>query len=447
MTKGAEPGRATLLIYGLPAFPLAILSLPFYVLLPTFYSQTVGLSLALVGQVLFAIRVVDALSDPVVGVLCDRFRPGFGRRRLWVLLAAPGVALAAAFIFMPPVGAGALYLAVWGLALSIAWTAFQVPYAAWGAELSRSYEGRTRVVAFREAFTVVGTLLALCVPTVLPALGFTGERTSLMIYAITVATLLPLTAIWLVARVNEPQDRSSRHIPFREGLAHMAANRPFLRLIAAFFINGLANGLPATLFLFYVERKLQAGEWAGPLLVLYFVCGVAGIPFGLWLARRTSKHRAWAIGMLTAIAAFAAAPFLGPGDVAIFVAVTVATGLALGADVVLPAALQADVIDVDTASSGEERAGLYLSVWAFATKLALAGAVGIAFPVLAAFGFDPARDLETTEGLMALGLLYAGLPLLLKAVAVALVWHFPLDRDTLGRLRAQIDAGRSRQLL
>ena len=147
-----------------------------------------------------------------------------------------------------------------------------------------------------------------------------------------------------------------------------------------FLVNGLANGLPATLFLFFVQSRLASPDAAGPLLVLYFVCGIAGVPLWLWLARRFSKHRAWALGMILACAAFAFAPFLGPGDVIAFGAVVVVTGFALGADVVLPASMQADVIEVDAAISGEERAGLYLSIWALATKLALAGAVGHRLP-------------------------------------------------------------------
>jgi GPH family glycoside/pentoside/hexuronide:cation symporter len=433
-----EPGPFTLLRYALPALPLAVLSLPYYVMLPSFYAQSIGIPIAVVGQVLLAIRILDAASDPVAGVLSDRWRPGFGRRRLWVALAAPAVAMAAACVFLPPNGAGAAYLGLWGALLSVAWTAFQVPYAAWGAELSRSYEGRTRVVAWREAFAVAGTLLALVVPALLSSGG--NDRIAMTVFAIIVGAGLPLLTWIAVAGVPEPPDLSRRQIGLADSLRNVWRNRPFRRLLAAFFINGLANGLPATLFLFYVEYGLGRAGAAGPLLVLYFLCGIAGIPGWLWLSRRTSKHRAWAIGMLLAIGAFAVVPALGPDDLAAFVAVTIVTGLALGADVVLPIALQADVIDVDTAASGEERAGTYLSLWALATKLALAGAVGLAFPILGAAGFDPARGIVTPAGLTALALLYAGAPTLLKVAAVALVWHFPLDRGDVAALQRTIDS-------
>lgn len=443
-TDGAgEPSGRSLAAYGLAALPLAFLTLPFYVLVPAFYAEAMALPIAAVGQALLVARICDAVSDPLVGALADRTRTRFGRRRLWMAVTTPLVVVAAWQVFSPPAGAGIAHLAVWSVLLSVSWAALQIPYAAWGAELSRSYAGRNRVTAWREGFTVLGTLAALILPALLPVLGLSGQGAVLATFAAIVAVGLPATVALAVWTVPEPADRSVARLAWSEALGHMAANRPFLRLLAAYAVNGLANGLPATLFLFFVQRKLASPDMAGPLLVLYFVCGIAGVPFWLALARRTSKHRAWGLGMLLACAGFVTAPWLGPGDVAVFAVVVVVTGLALGADVILPASIQADVIDVDTAASGEERAGLYLSIWALATKLALAGAVGLAFPVLSWAGFDPAAGLATPTGLAALGLLYAAVPIVLKLGAVAIIWRFPLDAAAHAELRCRIEERRA----
>ena len=434
--------RATLAAYALPALPLAILTLPLYVLVPSFYARELMLPIAAVGQALLLVRIIDALSDPLVGVFADRFRPSFGRRRLWFALASVPTALAACLVFTPPQGAGLAYLTIWGMVLSVAWTAALVPYTAWGAELSADYAGRARVAGWRETFALVGTLLALFAQVLVPLAGFPGERAVLAALGIFVLFALPLATALCVAHVPEPVDLSTKRLGFREGLTHMRANAPFLRLLGAFLLNGFANGFPATLFIFYVSEKLVAPEMAGPLLVLYFVCGVAGVPLWLWLARRLTKHRAWSWAMLGACAFFAPAPFLGEGDVAIFALVCIGTGFALGADLMLPPAIQADVIDVDTAASGEQRSGLYFATWGLATKLALALAVGVAFPLLGWAGFDPGAGLRSASGLATLGFLYAGLPIVLKLAAIAMMWNFPLDEVAQATLRAKIEASR-----
>ncbi len=435
----AEPTIRQLVAYGLVALPLAALTLPFYVIVPEFYTRDLGLPLASVGLALLLVRLVDALSDPVAGLLADRFRPAFGRRRLWVVLAAPLVATAAVFVMVPPQEPTIAYLFVWACALSLSWTALQVPYYAWGAELSRTYAGRTRVAAWRESATVIGTLLALLIPAIVQ-IGGGSTASGLKALAIAIAVALPLAAILAVKLTPEPVERSRSDVSFAKGMTQLGANRPFLRLLAAFFINSLANGLPAALFLFFVGDRLGARDAAGPLLVLYFLCAIVGVPFWLWLARRTSKHRAWGWGMVMASLTFVAATQLGTGQVTAFAVVCILTGLALGADVVMPSAIQADVIELDTAATGQERAGLFLGLWALAIKLALAGAVGVAFPLLAFAGFDPASAVKPENGLQALSLLYAGAPVLLKMVAIALVWNFPLDRKSQEEAAARIAA-------
>jgi Na+/melibiose symporter-like transporter len=120
-----------------------------------------------------------------------------------------------------------------------------------------------------------------------------------------------------------------------------------------------------------------------------------------------------------AVASFVWATFLGAGDVAAYAAVCVASGVALGADLTLPGALLAGVIQ--RAGHGQQAEGAYFGWWNFATKLNLALAAGIALPVLGWFGYSPgARD---GAALQALTLAYCALPCALKLLAGALLWH------------------------
>jgi glycoside/pentoside/hexuronide:cation symporter, GPH family len=384
------------------------------------------------------VRLFDALIDPVIGYWADR-AGGARRRKIWFAAGIPLILAGAWMILVPPAGAGAGHLALWGLVLSVGTTATGLAYAAWGAELTPDYAERNRVTAFRETVTVIGTVLVTATPALLPALGFTRQMDVLLAIAIAIAVLLPLFGLLAVLTVPEPEDRSITRLDWREGLGHLAANRPFRRLIAAFFLNGLANGLPASLFLFFVAERLGAGGREPLFLLIYFFCAVLSVPFWLKLAGQFAKHRVWAWAMLMASIAFIAAAVLPAGALAAYGLICVLTGFALGADLMLPPSIQADVVDVDTAASGEQRSGFYFALWALAQKAALALAVGIAFPLLAWAGFDPAIGQKTEAGLAMLAFLYAGLPVALKLAATALVWHFPVDGAEQARLRARIE--------
>ncbi len=431
--------RSTLVAYALPALPLAALTLPLYVLVPTFYSETLGLSLASVGAALLFVRIFDALNDPLIGFVSDRWRPSFGRRRAMFALSLPLTALAAWNLFWPPAGVTPAHLVLWGGLLSIGQTMALISYSAWGAELAGGYDERARVAGYREGLTLIGTLVAIVLPFsvgISSGEGFHG----LAAMAVFVAIVLPVFGLLAIWRVPEPADFTRKPVALVVGLKTLAANQEFLRLIAAFFLNGLANGIPATLFLYFVSDVLKAEEWRGPLLFLYFACGIAGVALALWTARRVGKHRAWCHAMLVTCVAFACAPLLGAGDVALFAVIAGVTGLALGFDLTLPAAVQADVIDTDTLDSGEQRSGLYFAAWSLSTKLSLALGVGLVFPVLQAAGFDPQSSVEASvSALFTLAALYAWAPVVLKLMAVALMWNFPITREKQEQTRLKIE--------
>jgi glycoside/pentoside/hexuronide:cation symporter, GPH family len=186
---------------------------------------------------------------------------------------------------------------------------------------------------------------------------------------------------------------------------------------------------------------LKAEALRGPLLFFYFACGIAGVPLALLLAKRIGKHRAWCWAMLATCAAFAFAPMLGAGDAAKFAVIAAVTGLALGFDLSLPAAVQADVIDVDTAKSGEQRSGLYFAAWSLSTKLSLALGVGLVFPILQYAGFDPkVAGSASPSALFTLAALYAWAPVALKLASIALMWNFPITRAEQAATRREIEA-------
>ena len=124
-----------------------------------------------------------------------------------------------------------------------------------------------------------------------------------------------------------------------------------------------------------------------------------------------------------AMLAFGGAVLLGPGDILPFAVICVASGLALGADLALPAAMAADM--------GERlrRAGACFGVWNFLGKLSLALAAGLALPLLALFAYQPGT--ESADGLLALSLVYALLPLAFKLLASVLLWRWRNVLDSL----------------
>ena len=153
-------------------------------------------------------------------------------------------------------------------------------------------------------------------------------------------------------------------------------------------------------------------------LIAYFAAGAAGMALWVWLSRRIGKARAWLVGMLLSIVAFIWAFTLGAGDTTAFLVICVLSGIGLGADLALPPALLARVIDAN--GHGSQREGAYFGLWNFVNKLTLAVAGGIALPLLEGLGYVAGS--QDAIALSALAFTYAIVPCALKLVAAALLW-------------------------
>jgi len=439
------PRGRLMLFYALPALALGLPTIPVYIYLPTLYASQPGLSLAAIGGTLLAARLFDTLSDPLAGFLSDRFPLGGNYRKPWI---AAGALLGGAGLFhllTPPADAGAGYLMLWSVILYAGWTLVSVPYLAWGAELVPGYHDRTRITAWREGLGILGIAAAGLLGAVATGGGGSErEAATLIAWCTVIAGSLTIPVLlWRVpdAGLNRPRTGMARRPDWRGQWRSLMRNRLFMRLLSAWFVNGLANGIPAVLFFLYMEHALGIGEQGRSLMVLlYFLSAIAAMPLWTAASRRFGKHRVWCWAMLAACTAFAAVPFLSHGNETAFAVICIITGVALGADLALPPAIQADVADHDSLRCGHARTGLLFALWSMASKLALAAAAGLALGGAQLLGFDPA--VPTGSGIMALTGIYALVPLAIKLAAIALMWRFPLTAARHDIIRRRLAGGR-----
>ncbi len=402
--------------YGALGLPLAFVALPLYVVLPNHYAAEFGVPLATLGALLLGARLLDAVADPVIGRLADRWFTRSMTQVLWAAcIAAVVLALGFRGLFFPAVREPQALL-VWCAALLavtyLSYSVLSVLHQAWGARLGGDEGQRARIVSWREGLALLGVLVA----SVLPATA--GLSVTSLVFA-----LLLAAGVLLLMRAPRP---ASTAAPVA-GIWVPLATPAFRRLLVVYLLNGVASAVPATLVLFFIRDRLQAQAQEPLFLASYFAAGALSMPLWVRLVARLGLSRAWLAGMGLAIATFAWATLLDAGDVVAYTAVCIASGIALGADLTLPGALLAGVIQ--RAGHAGQREGAYFGWWNFATKLNLALAAGLALPLLAAFGYAPGgRD---AAALHALTLAYCLLPCMLKLGAAGLLWTLWMRKEHL----------------
>ncbi|WP_051603094.1 MFS transporter [Simplicispira psychrophila] len=414
------PWRAGLR-YGLLGLPLAFAALPLYVVLPHYYADQLGLSLATVGALLMAVRLLDAVVEPLLGRLSDWLYDRATRAVLWLAGASALVqVLGMAGLFFPAVRAPqalALWLVVGLVLTSVAHSQLVIAHQAWGVRLGGDTLQRSHIVAWREGLGLVGVIAASALSV--------AWGPAVMLLALVLAFLLGWWALWQAPRPPHlPAMAPTRQVPAYRLWAPLQVPA-FRRLLAVFLCNGIASAIPAALLLFFAQDRLQATPaQMALLLVLYFVCGALSLPGWLRGVRRFGLERSWLAGMLLAVLCFGWTAGLGSGQVWAFAVICALTGVALGADLVVPGALLARLVERQGAQGQHD--GAYLGWWNLATKLNLALAAGAALPLLQWGGYvSGSQDAQALEHL---SWAYALLPCALKLLAAALLYGLFIHR-------------------
>jgi GPH family glycoside/pentoside/hexuronide:cation symporter len=410
MSTAQRPSLPSFALFG--GF-LAAAGLPIYIFAPTFYAENYGVGLTAIAGVLFWLRFLDAVQDPLFGWISERL----GRERgFWIGFA--GFILVGAMILLfaiPPRTAPLLWFALSMTGLFSAFSFLTINFYAQGISAAASLPGgHMQVAAWRET----GALIGVCLAAVAPGLLMVWTQAPMLSFSLGFAAI-GLLSLWVMRRqwVGPTQLVPSNFKLIWQDL-------PARRLLVLAFVNALPVAVSSSLFLFFVTHRLQATAWAGALLLVFFLSAAASAPIWAALARRYGTRRALVGSMSLAIAIFAVVGFLGTGDAGLFALVCVISGASIGADLTLMPAAFAQRLTI-IAPNGAQGFGL----WSLMNKLTLALAAIALFPLLEMAGFDATASNQTGQALFTLTFLYAACPLFLKLVAILLLIKTPLQDD------------------
>ena len=382
---------------GLFAVMLASAGLPIYIHLPRYAAVEMGLDIATVGLIVMGIRIFDFIQDPLIGRLIDRFSNA--RDRMATLaLALMALGFIGLFSLPAPV-APALWLV--GTLVCI-FTGYSVGMILMYGDATR-HEDQLRIATYREAGLIVGVILAALAPTLLG--GFTA-------FGWLLAVLI------LIAHLATRSMWGDALTPPAQGLGPLfKAGGGWLLLLAV--VNSLPLAITSTLFLFYVSDRLLLPDWAGGLLVLFFASSGLSIPIWSALARRFSPRAVLLFAMALSIAAFIGTASIPPQGLFPFALVCIASGAAVGAELVILPTLFSGLLARNGIAAGQS-----FGLWSFATKLSLPLAAVIVLPTLDAAGFVPDQT-NSAAALDRLSFLYALLPCALKLLSLGLLLAIP----------------------
>jgi len=406
MTAASIGTRDRLPAWSLYGAVLSAAGLPIYIYAPKYYADTFGVSLTALGALLFVLRLFDVVQDPVLGWVAERL----GRAR-GIAVALGAALLAASMVGLFAVAPPFAPIVWFGLTITGLFSAFSFLtinfYAQGIGKAGRIAGGHVRLAAWRESGALLGVCFAAVTPTVL--VGLVAAP-----YAVFAVGFAIVTLVAALAMAPEWQGRVETEAP--TPISTIIADPLARRLLILALVNATPLAVSSTLFLFFVDSRLDAQGWEGPLLVLFFLAAAVSAPMWSALAQRFGTKRVLLAAMVLAVASFGVTMTLGAGDQATFAVICILSGATIGADLTLLPAMFARRMAKVSPSGGQG-----FGLWSLVNKFTLAFAAVILLPTLELAGFSADAEVLPASALTMLTVLYALVPSLLKLVAIGLL--------------------------
>ena len=461
MAFGVGSAAETLSLY-----PVGILSM-------LYYNQVLGLDVLLAGLVPTISILVDAVSDPLVGSLSDRWRSKrWGRRHPFMFIAPAPIALSFWCVFNPPDVAGTTLFAwflTWSILLRTFMTVYHVPHLAMGGELSRGYIERTRIMSYNNFFGWIGGAVVHKVNTLLffavtaqyanALLNPEGYRTLSISNAVVIMVVLFLSAWFTRDRIptlpQPAEDVGGFSVrEFYRDIVMALTNRNYLFLMLALFalslMLGVRGALNAYMTVYYWE--LSADQFANILLIGSAVGYVSGFLLSARIHGRFDK-RATIVATALMLSIFPAMPvilrlvgyFPDNGTTALmwgiagFGALGAVSGSVLNISVM---SALADIADENAVRYGVRQEGILYSARTFFAKLDASLGHGVAAVALAVIAFpEKAEPGEVpADTIWWLGMIDSPLAIIPGVIAAVLYAQYRINQAEYESTRRQLAA-------
>ena len=433
-----------LILFALPAIISAAMHNPVVAgIIPSLYASEFGLDLALIGTVMLAARIFDAVTDPVIGFMSDRTQSRFGRRKPWVAIGSLMTIIAVWFLFRPGDSATITYFLTFSVLLYLAWTVMEIPYVAWMLEMSRDAKERNRINAFRTGALLLGAILFYLLPALVPESGGSMNFEVLGILAIVIAIVVPLSTALAVKYVPEGEVFEAEAPPrIGELWGSIKQNRPFLVFLVMYGFIGIASGVGNVIAFMYVDTYLGIGNRFTELFLPAVVLGPLTLPFWGWALNRYGKYRISAIAFTIYMLIMPLPWFVPPGEASFLpmLILFAAGSLFMPLLMVSMPAILGDIIDYDELQTGKNRSGQYSAFLALVAKGTTAIGGPLALIAVGLIGYQPGIAENSESAILGLRVIYNLVPPLLVLPGVLMLWHFPINDERQVEIKEELEA-------
>lgn len=425
--------------------------------------QSLGMSPIMWGLIFFLPKLIDAVTDPLMGYISDRTRSRWGKRRPYIFIGAVIAGLSYIAMWQLSEDNSLLfnfwYFLLWNIIFFLGMTIFSVPYVAMGYEMSSDYHERTRLMAVAQWIGQWAWVIAPWFWIVLYDPNWfesatEGARTLSIWVGLICMGLAIVPAVLCRSDDNSHEEKEaigSLSDTFQDlwrGVLITLANKPFQKVcIATFCIFNAFNtvaGFAFFIIVYYMNQgdPVQAGNWPALFGSVSAICTCfLVIPIINWMAQKFGKLKTFTITQTLSLAGYSMFwwSFSPENPYLMFVPIPLYV-FGIGGLFTLMMSMTADICDMDELETGERREGLFGAIYWWMVKFGAAFAGLLSGLILASVGFDQSITIQSDSTLAGLRAAFILVPVTGTIIGILVMRSYELDESSVNEIRAQLDA-------
>jgi GPH family glycoside/pentoside/hexuronide:cation symporter len=416
------------------SIPLAILM--FFQLY--FLTDVAGLRPDYAGWAIGASRLWDAVNDPLFGLLSDRIRTRWGRRRVLLLFGAAPLGVFFMLMWIVPALDQfwlAVYYAMTFILFDTAFTIVHVGYNSLTPEMTSDYDERSSLNGYRMVFSIAGTLGAIILATVL-GWSITDTRLLYLILGVGlgIVSIIPPLVVFSITR-ERPSDELPESLPLGQALKQTLGNQPFRMVMGLYLLSWTTASILAAVLIYFANYYLRVPEQANYFVLVAQGSAILFIPVIVKISQRLDKRRAFMLGSLTWVVVLLGISAIRADQLGLAYLLAALAGFGIATAYVVPWSMVPDVVEYDEVRSGQRREGSYYAFASFFQKLATGAALWGMGQALALTGYItplPSAPLpaQPQAAVNAIRIFMGPVPAVLLFLAVLFAWKYPITRES-----------------
>ena len=432
-------------------FPTSAAGMPIFIFILPYYAGDLGLGLSLVGILFFLGRLTDIVTDPIMGVLNDRFPSRWGKHKHWIFISAPIFMVATYLIFLPPTSnPSSLYFFVSLFLVYLSFTLSSITQLSWSTFLAPDYDDRTRLLTLREFMALLGMFCVIAIPAIVELYdtSLSAKVSAIGVFVLIVIPLITINGLYQVPDTKLKKVQSKIENPFKT-FKSFFGNSMLNKIVLAAALIAFCMSLNGALYLIWMDVVMELPEYSSRLMLMYYLVSVFGLGIWRYLSIKTSKHFAAGISCLYAIVilliGFIGFFFIRDMDQSLkLIAVgsfIVLYGFSFSGPMPLINAIIADISDKLSLENGENISGTVFSYLTTITKVGFALAAVVPYLVLElVWGFDITLGTDNTESSkMAIFYIYTFVPIVSYCIAAYMLFSHSLGRDEHEKIKSVME--------